>query len=102
MSSSLIVQPPGPRVNTRKNLAQRALEVGPRFHFPEADFEILLSMIKLDDRRFRPTMKRISAAIEAAGAKDINERLAEELHVTRKQAGALLRALVAIGGGDAR
>lgn len=72
------------------------------FHFPEQDFETLLSMIKVSDRRFKPTVQALAAAIDAAGAKDINGRLADELGITRRQAGALLRALVAIGAGDAQ
>lgn len=97
-----ILAPRPPRVNRRKNQVQRALDVGSQFYFPEAEFETLLSMLKIQDVRFQPTMKRVAAAIAAAGAMDINDRLADQLGITRRQAGALLRALLAIGSGDAR
>jgi hypothetical protein len=86
----------------RRQTTTRTAESGPKFFFPEADFEDLLSMIRIRNPRFRSTMKRVAAAIAAAGARDISERLADELQVTRKQAGALLRALVAIGIGGRR
>lgn len=73
--------------------AAPAVRSDPPFSFPESDFETLVSMIKIQDRRFRPTMERISAAIEVAGNFDISSRLAQELHITRGQASRLLTAL---------